>query len=164
MTSAGILNLPITSLPVDNCHDRALWCKSTGINYNMHGWILCRYCATGWFWWISGLRAVTMWSSSSFTKRHGGYMLLVPTQVIWEITCPMDNGQVVMKISADLRRHLMIFTFLLEHMSFCPFIDHKIVSYDYKFGVKKLTTTESYLHSALHVYIFVLCQITIQDV
>ena len=34
----------------------------------MHGWILCRYCATGWFWWISGLRAVTMWSSSSFTK------------------------------------------------------------------------------------------------
>ena len=68
MSSAGILNLPITSLPVDNFHDRALWCKSTGINYNMHGWILCRYCATGWFWWISGLRAVTMWSSSSFTK------------------------------------------------------------------------------------------------
>ena len=68
MSSAGILNLPITSLPVDNFHDWALWCKSTGINYNMHGWILCRYCATGWFWWISGLRAVTMWSSSSFTK------------------------------------------------------------------------------------------------
>ena len=68
MSSAGILNLPITSLPVDNFHDRALWCKSTGLNYNMHGWILCRYCATGWFWWISGLRAVTMWSSSSFTK------------------------------------------------------------------------------------------------
>ena len=68
VSSAGILNLPITSLPVDNFHDRALWCKSTGINYNMHGWILCRYCATGWFWWISGLRAVTMWSSSSFTK------------------------------------------------------------------------------------------------
>ena len=84
-------------------------------------------------------------------------MLLVPTQVIWEITCPMDNGQVVMKISADLRRHLkissktwiMIFTFLLEHMSFCSFIGHKIVSYDYRFGVKKCTTTESYLHSTL---------------
>ena len=70
VSSAGILNLPITSLTVDNFHDRALWCKSTGINYNMHGWILCRYCATGWFWWISGLRAVTMWSSSSFTKRR----------------------------------------------------------------------------------------------
>ena len=70
VSSAGILNLPITSLPVDNFHDRTLWCKSTGINYNMHGWILCRYCATGWFWWISGLRAVTMWSSSSFTKRE----------------------------------------------------------------------------------------------
>ena len=68
VSSAGILNLPITSLPVDNFHDRALWCKSTGINDNMHGWILCRYCATGWFWWKSGLRAVTMWSSSSFTK------------------------------------------------------------------------------------------------
>ena len=68
VSSAGILNLPITSLPVDNFHDRALCCKSTGINYNMHGWILCRYCATGWFWWISGLRVVTMWSSSSFTK------------------------------------------------------------------------------------------------
>ena len=72
VSSAGILNLPITSLPVDNFNDRALWCNPTGINYNMHGWILCRYCATGWFWWIRGLRAVTMWSSSSFTKsvRH----------------------------------------------------------------------------------------------
>ena len=69
VSSAGILNLPITSIPVDNFNDRALWCKPTGINYNMHGWILCRYCATGWFWWIRGLRAVTMWSSSSFTKR-----------------------------------------------------------------------------------------------
>ena len=69
VSSAGILNLPITSLPVDNFKDRALWCKPTDINYNMHGWILCRYCATGWFWWISGLRAVTMWSSASFTKR-----------------------------------------------------------------------------------------------
>ena len=68
VSSAGILNLPITSLPVDNFKDRALWCKPTGTNYNMHGWILCRYCATGWFWWISGLRAVTMWSSASFTK------------------------------------------------------------------------------------------------
>ena len=68
VSSAGILNLPITSLPVDNFKDRVLWCKTTGIDYNMHGWILCRYCATGWFWWISGLRAVTMWSSASFTK------------------------------------------------------------------------------------------------
>ena len=72
VSSTGILNLPITSLPVDNFHDRALWCKSTGINYNIHGWIVCRYCATGWFWRISGLRAVTMWSSSSFTKKHWG--------------------------------------------------------------------------------------------
>ena len=75
VSSAGILNLPITSLPVDNFHDPALWCKSTGINYNMHGWILCRYCATGWFWWISGLRAVTMWSSSSFTKKKKPFTL-----------------------------------------------------------------------------------------
>ena len=64
VSSAGILNLPITSLPVDNFKDRALWCKPTGINYNIHGWILCRYCVTGWFWWISGLRAVTQ----GFTK------------------------------------------------------------------------------------------------
>ena len=67
VSSAGILNLPITSIPVDNFSDRALWCKPTGINYNMHGWIMCRYCATGWFWWIRGFRAVTIWSSSSFT-------------------------------------------------------------------------------------------------
>ena len=64
MSSAGISNLPKTSFPVDNFHDRALWCKSTGINYNMHGWILSRYCATGWFWRISGLRAVTMFRAS----------------------------------------------------------------------------------------------------
>ena len=68
VSSAGIINLSITSIPVDNFNHRALWCKPTGINYNMHGWILCRYCTTGWFWWIRGLRAVTMWSSSSFTK------------------------------------------------------------------------------------------------
>ena len=68
VSSGGIWNLPITSLPVDSYNDRALWCKSTGINYSMHGWILCRYCATGWFWWISGVWAVGMWSSSSFTK------------------------------------------------------------------------------------------------
>ena len=85
MSSAGILDLPITSLPVDNFHDRALWCKSTGVNYNMHGWILCRYCATGWFWWISGLRAVTMWSSSSFTKRVSRF---------WELTFT-TQGQVI---------------------------------------------------------------------
>ena len=75
VSSAGILNLPITSIPVDNFNDRALWCKPTGINYNMHGWILCRYCAAGWFWWIRGLRAVTMWSSSSFTKMITKQML-----------------------------------------------------------------------------------------
>ena len=81
VSSAGILNLPITSLPVDNFNDRALWCKPTGINYNKHGWILCRYCATGWFWWISGLRAVTMWSSSSFTKsQHYVALTSLPTQ------------------------------------------------------------------------------------
>ena len=73
VSSAGILNLPITSLPVDNFTDRALWCKPTGINYNIHGWILCRYCATGWFWWIRGLRAVTMWSSSSFRASQKQY-------------------------------------------------------------------------------------------
>ena len=95
MSSTGILNLAITSLPVDNFHDRALWCKSTGINYNMHGWILCRYCATGWFWWISGLRAVTMWSSSSFTKRQPALthvirnyvlLLVVPPLCLWWVT------------------------------------------------------------------------------
>ena len=68
VSSAWILNLPITPLPVDNFNDRALWCKPTGINYNMHDWILCVYCPIGWFRWIRGLRAVTMWSSSSFTK------------------------------------------------------------------------------------------------
>ena len=36
VSSAGILNLPITSIPVDNFNDWALWCKPTGINYNMH--------------------------------------------------------------------------------------------------------------------------------
>ena len=68
VSSDGIGNLSMTSLSVDNFNHRALWCKPTGINYNMHGWILCRYCATGWFWWISGLRVVLMWSSSSYTK------------------------------------------------------------------------------------------------
>ena len=85
MSSAGILNLPITSLPVDNFHDRALWCKSIGINYNMHGWILCRYCATGWFWWISGLRAVTMWSSSSFTKTSMHQSITIMAMALWTV-------------------------------------------------------------------------------
>ena len=40
----------------------------TNINYNMCGWFLCRNCATGWFWCITGLRAVAMWSSSSFAN------------------------------------------------------------------------------------------------
>ena len=100
VSSAGILNLPITSLPVDNFHYRALWCKSTGINYNMHGWILCRYCATGWFWWISGLRAVTMWSSSSFTKRYVALSRNLEKYIAlhWRVDCPVCSG-------ADQRKH-----------------------------------------------------------
>ena len=66
--SSGITKLPITSWSVDNIYNRVLYCKSISINYNMHGWFLCWYHATGWVWWKSGLRAVAMWSSSSFTK------------------------------------------------------------------------------------------------
>ena len=66
--SSGITKLPITSWSVDNIYNRVLCCKSISINYNMHGWFLCWYHATGWVWWKSGLRAVAMWSSSSFTK------------------------------------------------------------------------------------------------
>ena len=68
--SSGIPKLPITSWSVDNIYNRVLCCKSISINYNMHGWFLCWQHATGWVWWKSGLRAVAMWSSSSFTKRH----------------------------------------------------------------------------------------------
>ena len=68
--SSGITKLPITSWSVDNIYNRVLCCKSISINYNMHGWFLCWYHATGWVWWKSGLRAVAMWSSSSFTKRQ----------------------------------------------------------------------------------------------
>ena len=67
--SAGIQKLPITWLSVDNFDDRVLCYEPTSINHNIHGCFLCRYRATGWFWWISGLRAVAMWSSSSFTKK-----------------------------------------------------------------------------------------------
>ena len=66
--SAGIQKLPITWLSVDNYDDKVLCYKPTSINHNIHGCFLCRYRVTGWFWWISGLRAVAMWSSSSFTK------------------------------------------------------------------------------------------------
>ena len=66
--SAGIQKLPITWLSVDNFDDRVLCCKPTNITHNIHGCFLCRNRAIGWFWWISGLRAVAMWSSSSFTK------------------------------------------------------------------------------------------------
>ena len=66
--SAVIQKLPITWLSVDNFDDRVLCYKPTSINHNIHGCFLCRYRATGWFWWRSGLRAVAMWSSSSFTK------------------------------------------------------------------------------------------------
>ena len=65
--SAGIQKLPITWLSVDNFDDRVLCYKPTSINHNIHGCFLWSYRATGWFWWISGLRAVAMWSSSSFT-------------------------------------------------------------------------------------------------
>ena len=66
--SSGIPKLPITSWSVDNIYNRVLCCKSISIIYNMHGWFLCWQHATGWVWWKSGLRAVAMWSSSSFTK------------------------------------------------------------------------------------------------
>ena len=46
-----------------------LWCKPTDTTYMA---VLWRYCATGWFWWINGLRVVAMWSSSSFTKSDQG--------------------------------------------------------------------------------------------
>ena len=67
--SSGIPKLPITSRSVDNIYNRVLCCKSISINYKMHGWFLYWQHATGWVWWKSGLRAVAMWSSSSFTKR-----------------------------------------------------------------------------------------------
>ena len=70
--SAGIQKLTITWLSVDNFNDRVLCYKPTSINHNIHGCCLCRYRATGCFWWISGLRAVAMWSSSSFTKTDPG--------------------------------------------------------------------------------------------
>ena len=66
--SSGIPKLPITSRSVDNIYNRVLCCKSISINYKMHGWFLYWQHATGWVWWKSGLRAVAMWSSSSFTK------------------------------------------------------------------------------------------------
>ena len=80
--SSGITKLPITSWSVDNIYNRVLCCKSISINYNMHGWFLCWYHATGWVWWKSGLRAVAMWSSSSFTKTLGHaskYLVLCTT-------------------------------------------------------------------------------------
>ena len=69
--SAGIPNLPVTQWSVANIHNRVLCCKSISINYEMHGWFLCWQHATGWFWWICGLRTVAMWSSSSLTKVEG---------------------------------------------------------------------------------------------
>ena len=73
--SAEIWNLRIILSPVDDFDDRVLWCEPISISYSVYGWFLCRYCATGWFWWISGLRAVAMWSSS-FTKKIGLNMRL----------------------------------------------------------------------------------------
>ena len=89
--SSGITKLPITSWSVDNIYNRVLCCKSISINYNMHGWFLCWYHATGWVWWKSGLRAVAMWSSSSFTKnlprsgrpRTGMYQQWLQTGLSW---------------------------------------------------------------------------------
>ena len=37
--SIRVVGRDIKFLPVDNFHDWALWCKSTGMNYNMHGWL-----------------------------------------------------------------------------------------------------------------------------
>ena len=89
--SAGIQKLPITLLSVDNFNDRVLCCKPTSINHNIHGCILCRYRATGWFWWISGLRAVAMWSSSSFTKTTLGLPLGDWLQLAWDAHCLAAN-------------------------------------------------------------------------
>ena len=111
VSSDGIWHLPITSLPVDNFNVRVLWCKPTGMNYNMHGWkFFCRYCATGWFWWISGLRPLAMWSSSSFTKIIEHYfpmrkiswdkikrvpLLLMP----WPLSSPAIVSRVVIRLN-----------------------------------------------------------------
>ena len=78
--SSGIPKLPITSWSVDNIYNRVLCCKSISINYNMHGWFLCWQHATGWVWWKSVLRAVAMWSSSSFTKTGKPMSLMANVQ------------------------------------------------------------------------------------
>ena len=50
--SAGILNLPITSLSDDNYNfnDQVVCYKSSSINYTIYSQFLCKYCATHWFW------------------------------------------------------------------------------------------------------------------
>ena len=108
VSSAGILHLPITSSPVDNFSDRALWCQPTGINYNMHGWILCRYCATGWFWWISGLRDVTMWSSSSFTKIFWHHYSLLSTRVLNDVIWLLYTRRLALMVYFPIRPHFVI--------------------------------------------------------
>ena len=78
LLSAGIWNLSITSLSATNFDGRVLCFKPTSINYNLYGWFLCRNCATSWFWWMWwmwSLRAVAMWSSSSFTKNNRSLQL-----------------------------------------------------------------------------------------
>ena len=93
--SSGIPKLPITSRSVDNIYNRVLSCKSISINYKMHGWFLYWQHATGWVWWKSGLRAVAMWSSPSFTKTSTSLFNLSITSYIpdWR-SCPSFDADV----------------------------------------------------------------------
>ena len=98
--SSGIPKLPITSWSVDNIYNRVLCCKSISINYNMHGWFLCWQHATGWVWWKSGLRAVAMWSSSSFTKSlcfQGEAMIVTSNHFLLWTYISQQNTQVVIQ-------------------------------------------------------------------
>ena len=101
--SAGIQKLPITWLSVDNFDDRVLCYKPTSINHNIHGCFLCRYRATGWFWWISGLRAVAMWSSSSFTKTVVEWLVESETKtsgVTWQLANSTIVGSSVYSVES----------------------------------------------------------------
>ena len=98
--SSGITKLPITSWSVDNIYNRVLCCKSISINYNMHGWFLCWYHATGWVWWKNGLRAVAMWSSSSFTKIYHCKKHNWKTQ--WMFRCRHDYEILMQTMSLNI--------------------------------------------------------------
>ena len=104
--SSGIPKLPITSRSVDNIYNGVLCCKSISINYKMHGWFLYWQHATGWVRWKSGLRAVAMWSSSSFTKI---------------ITCCIMVNSTVQP--CRLAIHLSCSFRPYSHLSFCSPID-----------------------------------------